>query len=724
MFMKNTTRRLVAFVLFLTLLAPAASWAHPIPTDQQSRRALLLSYVLREYLSNYHYSHKPFDDKLSKAAFALYLKNLDFQKKFLLTGDVDRLQAFSTQIDNEMKDGDIELPQVARAVLRKRIVFIQKELPALFTEPFDFSKQDYLELDPKKIDFCKNEQELRARWHRLLKFQIGKRFLNLLADKGMAKTPVAEIKAGLRQSLMKEARQKVQKSNEEYLKQLLERTDKEYFINNFFEAVAESFDPHTMYMPPLFKEDFDIHMRGSLEGIGARLREEDGYVKVESVIPGSAAYRQGQLRAEDIILKVAQGNKEPVNITDMSLRRAVSLIRGRKGTEVRLTVRKPDGTQVVIPIIRDVVQIEATFVKSAIIPGPHGKGTYGYIKIPSFYRDFQNKNGRNVTDDTRKALRRLAARQVDGIIVDLRNDGGGSLKDAVMTAGLFINKGPIVQVRDSNGKIRTLSDTQKGSEYHGPVVVLVNRLSASASEIVAGALQDYGRAVIVGGDHTHGKGTVQAVIDLDHGLPFKNLEKFKPLGALKITTEKFYRITGASTQDRGVVPDIILPDWFSGMETGEKYLPHALPWDTIPPVPFTRWPGAITNRALLNLKKESKERVAKSAEFKKIEKQIKLLKAKRKKTRESLRLAAMQKEQEQAKADSKLFSRMHEDSESELENQKEADLSPKAKKKKFRHELEEDPYVKESLYVLKDLSRAMEGMVASRDHQQAEEATP
>ncbi|HWH70852.1 MAG TPA: PDZ domain-containing protein, partial [Candidatus Sulfotelmatobacter sp.] len=413
-------RHLAAAFLIIALLAPgaaAAAAAHKKPTDHESGRAMLLGYVLREYLANYHYSHKPFNDQLSKSAFDLYLEDLDFQKKFLLASDVERLKAFSSRIDDEITKGEIELPKVAADVMRQRILFVQKELPGMFAAPFDFTRDESLELDPKKLGYSKTEQDLRNRWQQHLKFQVGKRFLDLLEDEKLAEKPLAEIEAGVKQRLMDQARQKVRKSNEDYLARLLEDLDKEYY-NNFFNAVTKAFDPHTMYMPPVSKEDFDIHMRGSLEGIGARLREEDGYVKVESIIPGSAAARQGQLEAEDIIIKVGEGGKEPVDITDMDLREAVGLIRGEKGTEVRLTVRKPDGAQLVVPIIRDVVQIEETFVKSAQVPGPGGKGTFGYIKIPGFYRDFEaGKECRNVTDDTRNALRELKAKPIEGIIL-------------------------------------------------------------------------------------------------------------------------------------------------------------------------------------------------------------------------------------------------------------------------------------------------------------------
>jgi carboxyl-terminal processing protease len=730
---KTMTRRFVVLLFILALLLPGTSWAVKTEDDFESNRAMLLGYILRQYISSYHYSNKPFDDQVSRAAFEAYLQQLDFQKRFLLQKDIERLRTYSTKIDDEMNKGKIELPSLGTELLRARILFIQKQLPALLATPFDFQKDDYLELDPAKLGYCKSEQELLERWRQNLKFQVGKRYLDLLEEAGLKEQPLKSIDAAKRLALREQARQKIMKNNEDHLTRLLEDTEKEHF-NRYFNAVAKAFDPHTLYMPPVSKEDFDIHMRGSLEGIGARLREEDGFIKVESIVPGSAAFKQGQLAAEDVILKVAEKDLEPVDITDMRLRDAVGLIRGEKGSEVRLTVRKPDNTTLVIPIIRDVVEIEETFVKSALFPSPDGEGVYGYIKIPSFYRDFDapqvvspvvtedpkkkplklkltdaKPESRNVTDDTRKAVQELKAGQMKGLVLDLRDNSGGSLNDAVLTAGLFIKQGPVVQVREGRGKVQTLADNGGKIEYDGPLVVLVNRFSASASEIVAGALQDYGRAVVIGGDHTHGKGTVQAVIDLDRGVPSEKMEQFKPLGALKITTQKFYRISGESTQYRGVVPDIILPDWFSGMESGEQYLENSLPWDTISPVPYDKWQKEVAELALLQ--KRSNQRVAASADFTEIRQRVERAQVKRQETLQPLQLEKMRQQRQQDEAERQFFSRMHaHGEESENGNGK----AGKAARRNSLSGLKEDPYVQEAVSILKDISFSRSGMLAEQ----------
>src|SRR5512135_2941876 len=420
----------------------------------------------------------------------------------------------------------------------------------------------------------------------------------------------------------------------------------------FFNSITKTFDPHTEYTPTASKEDFDIGMRGTLEGIGATLKEEDGYIKITSVVPGSPAAKQGSLHAEDIILKVGEKDKEPVDITFMSIREAIKLIRGKKGTEVKLSVKKPDGSQLVVSIIRDVIKLEDSFVKGASLKDEKSGRTFGYIKIPSFYRDFEKtKNGgtgRNVTDDVIRELNKLDAEKISGLVVDLRNNGGGALTDAVKIAELFIKTGPVVQVKSSDGKISVLSDDETSHSYSGPVVILVNKFSASASEILAGALQDYGRAIIIGGEHTHGKGTVQSMIDLNNFFAYHGREtgaemkKDESLGALKLTTQKFYRITGKSTQYRGVTPDIILPDQFQGLKTGEQFLDYALPWDTIQPVPYSKWKRYQTD--LQALRARSAGRVNANQEFIDIDEQGKQLIARQKDTLQPLNLAEAEKE--------------------------------------------------------------------------------
>lgn len=698
----------VVALLSTLLFTPLAGAATQAGSDFNYNRDRLLSYLLREQLTRHHFSHKPLDDSLSKAAFGLYLKQLDSQKRYLLKGDVDKLEAFSTRIDDEVSQGRLLLPGLAADLMERRVAVVEKLVDELLAGDFDLTTRATFETDPDKLDFCKDEAALRERWRKALTYQIAIRYLNLVDDK-TAEAKEAKTKAPpadrVDPALLKEARDKVAKSYRDFFIRLKQDTRQDYF-DRFFSAVTRAYDPHTDYLPPMEKEDFDIGMRGSLEGIGATLREEDGYIKVVAVIPGSAAFRQGQLQAEDVILKVAEGDQEPVDITDMRLRDAVSLIRGPKGTEVRLTVRHPDGHLLVIPIVRDVVQIEETFVKGAVIPAPDGGTVFGYIKIPSFYRDFQGAahgaKSRNVTDDVRAELECLKQAKVGGIVLDLRNDGGGALTDAVSIAGLFIKTGPVVQVKSSDGSIETLSDDDPDIEYRGPLVVLVNKFSASASEILAGMLQDYHRALIVGGEHTHGKGTVQALLDLDRSLSLRNMDKYRPLGALKITVQKFYRVSGASTQYRGVVPDIVLPDRLQYLKSGEQYAEYSLPWDTVAPVRYSRWgkDGAL----LEAVRKHSRDRVAADPEFRKIAEEAALAKERSEQTEKSLNFLVLQKEREEAKelADG---ASPHGDMKAD-KNPDRRVLSAAEKEQELVKEVRENPYTREGLAILKDLAAA------------------
>lgn len=618
--------------------------------DLEVNRARLLSYLLREQLTRNHFSGKEMDDALSQAAYDLYVKQLDFQKRFLLQEDLERLGRFRSLIDDEMLRGLVELPDLAWSILEKRIHQVEKMTTDIMAQGFDFSRKEDLETDVEKIDYCRNEAELRERWRKILKFQVLNRYLDLREDKGIdtdkAPSPVPAPKSDEAELLIK-AMKKVGERQEQFFSRMLQETTREHY-DRYFDAITRAYDPHTDYLPPRRKEDFDISMRGSLEGIGATLREEDGYIKVVQIIPGSAAYRQGQLQAEDIILAVAQADGEPVDITDTRIRDAVSLIRGKKGTVVRLTVKKPDGTRLIIPIVRDVVQIEESFVKSTVMPGRTEKEVFGYIRIPAFYRDFEHTQnggeGRNVTDDVQAAIAGLKKEKISGLILDLRNNGGGALTDAVSITGLFIKKGPVVQVKDSHGTMKVLRDPDPSVAYDGPVVVLVNRFSASASEILAGALQDYGRAIIIGSEHTHGKGTVQAMIDLDQSNPLANMQKYMPLGALKLTIQKFYRVSGGSTQYKGVHPDIVLPDPFGHMETGEKYLDYSLPWDTVSPVPYSPWTAGVSDRtALVDL---SRKRTKANDEFKEIKKEAEEAQERREQTLQPLQIDDAWKERQ------------------------------------------------------------------------------
>ena len=689
------TARRIALALVFALLTAAASQA-AIATDFDQNRIRLLTYVLRQQISN-HFSGKNIDDTLSASAFHLYLKQLDYQKRFLLESEVRQVRAFEKRIDDEMMTGKIQLVPLAERLMSQGVRRAEEMVDDILSRPFDFAVAEDFETDPEKLAFCLTEPDLKERWRKDLKFKVLNRYLMLIEEEGFA-SPSAVPKEK-RISLERQAREKVLKQHHDFFSRLHQETVQDQY-DRYLNAFARAFDPHTNYMPPQSKEDFDISMRGTLEGIGATLRDDDGYIKVIKVVPGSAADRQGQLQVDDIILAVAQGGGEPVEVSGMRLRDAVALIRGKKGSEVRLTVKRAGHKPMVIPIVRDVVIIEESFVKSTVVDDPAGGRRYGYIRIPSFYRDFEETRGgsagRNSTEDVRKALEALKRQGVAGLILDLRNNGGGALTDAVGVAGLFIERGPIVQVRTAGGSTKVLEDQDPAVEYRGPMVVLVNQFSASASEIVAGALQDYGRAVIVGGEHTHGKGTVQVIMNLDEALTLRNMSRYQPLGALRLTTQKFYRISGESTQYRGVVPDVILPDRQQSSKFGERYLDYSLPWDTMAGVRHNRWGNGLADLAWL--KSRSRIRVDGSPEFAKIRQVAKSLAERVENSRQSLQIDAVFKERRELGRD---MGGAHD----EMGDDDSPKAAPKGETEqaKLVRLLKEDPYVQEAKAIVADL---------------------
>lgn len=693
--MSFSAQFLTRTLFVLLLLLPLTGWSKENDSFD-TNRARLLGHILQQQLSSRHYSRKPTDDALSQVAFKLYLDQLDFQKRFLLQDDVKQLERYKTEIDDAIRRGRLDLPLAGRRLLNQRVTQVQGFLDELLKEKIDPELAEELETDPEKLDFVANLDALRERWRKSLKLQILNRYISLredeigVDDKGV----LVPVEPQRDQELLAQAREKISKTISNLLERMLEETEEDHY-DRYLNAIARAFDPHTSYLAPMTKEDFDIQMSGSLEGIGATLREEEGYIKVVRVIPGSAAAKQGQLEADDIILKVGEGSEEPVEITDTRLRDAVALIRGKKGTEVRLTVKKPDGRQQVIPIIRDVVEIEETFVKGTTLTDESGDLKFGYIQVPSFYHDYSGKTDRNCTDDMRAELKQLQQDNISGLILDLRNNGGGSLEDAVKMTGLFIKTGPVVQIRSARGFIHEMKDADESIEYSGPLLILVNRFSASASEILAGALQDYGRALIVGDEHTHGKGTVQALLDLDRFADLRGMEQYLPLGAVKVTTQKFYRISGESTQEKGVTPDVILPSRLDGLESGEKYLDNALPWDHIASAEYARWDSL--KGKLKQLQLTSHNRVAADEEFQKITAAAEQANLRREQTRQSLKLSDLLEERRKLREEADKFP---------LHGEKDSDEDPQAAAEKpLAEKIADDPYVEEGIRLLHDVLR-------------------
>ncbi|MBE0585161.1 MAG: carboxy terminal-processing peptidase [Desulfofustis sp.] len=705
----KTFRRLSQIsILFLALFLGAA-WCAAEGIDGSDevdqKRNKLIGYILGKQLPTLHFSDREMNDELSRAAFDLYLKQLDFQKRFLLQSDVEELKVFTDLIDDNLVRGTITLPETGYAIMEKRIRQVEDLVADLLVEDLDPDKPETMESDPEKLDYADSLEALQQRWRLLLKAQIINRFLDLEDQRQAEGKPVD------REALWTEARERVAKRFTDFFHRLHQETRQDHY-DRYFNAVARAFDPHTNYMAPDRKEDFDIHMRGSLEGIGALLREEDGYIKVVRIIPGSASARQGRLQAEDIIQAVAEGDEEAVEITDMRLRDAVRLIRGPKGTEVRLTVTKPDGTKDIIPITRDVVQIEETFVKQTVLETDGHR--FGYLSIPSFYRDFEKsggiESGRNSTDDTREAILELKQQQIEGIVLDLRDNGGGSLVDAVDIAGLFIEAGPVVQVKNSYGLKRILEDEDEAIVYDGPLVVLVNQFSASASEIVAAALQDYRRAVIVGGQHTHGKGTVQTIIDLNENIPLLHLRRYDDLGALKATIQKFYRVNGGSTQYRGVEPDIVLPSLFQHLESGEQYLDYSLPWDQEAPATYRRYSDKIADLELIV--KRSQQRSAASEELRLIEEEAIRSGQRSEQTLMTLDIASMRARREEERQARERVGANYSLMEQELRMaddgvEQDTPEDDDGERDDWINKISKDPYISEAQMILRDLTDSL-----------------
>ena len=677
-----------------------------ISSKPRYTREMVLGNILKGALENMHLSNKQIDNTLSENAFKVYLERLDFGKQFLLQSDVKSLSNSKREFDDMLISGDLKILDDSSELLNKRIGQIEKHVEALLTKPMDYTKKDVIETDPKKRIFPANEKELFAHWDRLMKYEVMSRIVDMKEEqnglatdeKGNKKKPTTDKKLS-EVEIEKDARSKLLKSYKKIFARLVneKRSDK---LDKFYNAITKVFDPHTNYLVPEEKEDFDIDMSGKLEGIGAILREDNAYIKVEKIVPGSASWKTKEVEAEDVILKVGQGKEEPIDVVDMSLRDAVKLIRGKKGTEVRLTLKKPNGLIKVVPIIRDVVEIDESYVKGTILELAPNKTKIGYINVPKFYRDFNDRAGRNVTDDTRKEIVRMNKEGVSGIIVDLRNNGGGALEDARMISGLFIEKGPIVQVKAHTGAVDILTDTDSTIDFQKPTIVLINRFSASASEIVAAALQDYGRAVIVGGEFSHGKGTVQAVVDLD-GYVSPMAKSYSPLGALKITIQKFYRVNGSSTQYKGVTPDIILPDQFSHLESGEKFLDYSIPWGEVKAVKYDKWKNKFDLKAL---RANSLLRVKKDPKFGHLNDTMKWYKDQKAKTKRSLALVDFEKERKEIREKTDIFKK-------ELENQSLAvvdmsGLKDKAHQEKFEDfakSLRKDAVIEESVHIMHDM---------------------
>jgi len=650
-FKKNRIRLLVPATIIL-FVSTSLLFAFYKRTDSDKNN-IILQLVVR-LASEYHVSPQRINDQFSDKAFDAYLKNIDPWKWFLTKEDVQQMEAFRLQIDDHIRSNNHRLYELAVSLIDRRIAETQNYYTEFLSQPFDFTADETWERDPEKRDWSANSAELKENWRKFLKMLTLDNMMTALRAQE-SETDPSKIKTI--ETIESESRRRVQSLMYDRFTNLPQREPQEKFAL-YLNAILSVFDPATVYRTPFQSSQFELDLSGQLEGIGATLNlSEDGYVRVERIMVGSPSWSQGELRANDKIIRVKQEDEaEPVDLFGMSLNNAVQLIRGRKGTNVTLTVRRDDGDIHEITITRDVVTIEETYARSFILTDPETQIKVGYIDLPSFYVDFRrSETGRASSDDVTEEIEKLKRDGVQGIILDLRENGGGSLSDVINMAGLFIETGPIMQVVSNNNRPRIYSDTNPAVQYDGPFVILVSPFSASASEIIASAMQDYQRAVIIGDPQTYGKGTVQNMLNLDDVidelLP-PAMASLKPTGALSLTFQKYYRITGGTVQLNGVTPDIAIPGRWSVLKIGARYDDNSLPSSTVPPARFTVWKNPVPVEML---KRKSLERMSKNEGFQLLSEYVALLREQRENTVTTLNLNTLRQESEEIRARSARF---------------------------------------------------------------------
>ena len=687
----------------LFLIAPMLFVAFGFYLKTQDEGEDILMKAVNASLQGAHYDPAIINDEFSEKAFKLYLKNLDANKRLLSKSDVKQLDKFEKEIDDEIKNGTYNLFNASIKLVNKQTTLTEQFFEDILAQPFDFNINEEVDFD-EEIPYAKNDKELKDRWRKYLKYSVlTKLYTDQLAQEKAEEKSDTVFTPKPFDTLEYNARKSVLKTHRDYYSRLkrLERKDR---LSMYINSITGVYDPHTNYFPPADKENFDIQMSGQLEGIGAQLQEKDGYIKITNIIPGGPSSLQGDLQANDLILKVKQEGGEAVNIVDWRIDDAVKIIRGKKGTKVTLNVRKPDGAEQDITITRDVVVLEETYAKSLLLNDKDNVKT-GYIYLPSFYADFRNPRGRFSWKDVKAEVEKLKTAGVKGIILDLRSNGGGSLDDVVKMGGLFIDEGPIVQVKEKGRKPQVLADRYAGAEWDGALVIMINEFSASASEIMAAAMQDYGRAVIVGSSSSHGKGTVQRFLNLNQTIRNKNIPD---LGSIKLTIQKFYRINGDATQLKGVSSDILLPDNYMYIKTGEKEQDYPMAWDQIESASY----DSKSYQVKKSVFETSNARVQSNETFKLIEENARRWEKQRESRKYPLSIAKYALQEEKQKAEGEKFEILNKleisgfevsNIPSDLEKIKTEESRMKLNKDWIKS-INKDPYVYESLQIIEDLN--------------------
>lgn len=700
LFMKRNYKILLAVVALSAVLWSFASFDQKSNQNDPEKDKLLLQ-LLTFVIERGHYDPVAIDDTFSKGVYKDYLQALDPSKRFFLQSDMDDFKVYETKIDDQIKAKDLTFFDVTYQRYLKRMEESKVYYKEILSKPFDYALEEEINVDYDLLPYAKNQTELKDRWRKQIKLST----LSNLYDKQKLeednKKSKSDYKPKTFSELEGESRESSLKSLNDFYS-FIKDLDRDDWFGVYVNAIASRFDPHTNYFAPDDKEKFDASMSGKFEGIGARLQKKNDFTEIMELISGGPAWRGKELEQGDIILKVGQANGEPIEVVGMKLDEVVKKIKGPKGSEVKLTVKKVDGSVKVISLIRDIVETEETYAKSSVVERNGMK--YGIINLPKFYIDFEDRNSRDAGKDVAIEVERLKAQGVQGIIMDVRDNGGGSLKTVVDIAGLFIEKGPIVQIKSAGSQKEVLYDRDAKIQWGGPLVIMINNFSASASEILAAAMQDYKRAVIIGSKQSYGKGTVQNVIDLNQFVRGNSLGDF---GALKTTTQKFYRINGGSTQLKGVESDVVMPDRYSYIDIGERDVENAMPWSKIDPAQYQLWNTNINlDKAVAN----SKHRMEGNEHFKLIDDNAKWINERRNENEFSLNLDKFIKNQKRFEENTKKF-KVISDYQSNLTFMPiEADKTLmqkddvfKEKRDRWFESLSKDIYVEEALNVLDDL---------------------
>jgi len=572
-------------IVFVGISLFLISWnLGDVKFDDPNKDKLLIE-IVKYVLDKGHYQSKDVNDELSEKIFNSYLDLIDSQKKYFLNSDIKEFKKYKLKLDDQWLSYDLTFFSLTFERLIQRMNEVETFIPTLFTKPFNFELNEDINVDFKNISYPKNNKERIDRWRKQLKYTALDIYDIKISEQKLSFKNNKELKLKSNSELLKESTDLVKKNINQVF-DLMNDLEKKDWFSTYINSFVTQFDPHTYYFQPEAKDRFDMSISGKFDGIGARLSKKDGGIEIVDIILGGPVWRDKKIQIGDEIIKVGQANQTPVDVIGMRLEDAIKLIKGPKGTEVRLTLRKKlDGEIKIVPIIRDQVLLEETYAKSTVIKKDNK--TFGLISLPKFYVDFDNYKEKNCAADVKKEILKLKKEGIEGLVLDLRNNGGGALQTVVEMTGLFIEKGPIVQVKSTGNKKQILFDKDPSLVWDGPLVVLVNQMSASASEILAAALQDYGRAIIIGSTQSFGKGTVQNIVDLNRFLSNSQFD----LGALKITTDKFYRINGGSVQIEGVKSDIVIPNSYSFLEIGESDEKNPLNWDQIDPAAYNVWNG-------------------------------------------------------------------------------------------------------------------------------------